>query len=163
MCALFVPLPVRETVAEVLTDVLGRQVLVQRDVQPLRPGSAGAVAVASFMYEGGRLAGVGVADTPFAAHAGAAFAGLPPERAQQAVDAGLDDELRGLLRHILDVLSRLLNSAWTDDVVLRDVRFLPGERLTGDTTALCTYPAGRQGYVVDIEGYGEGRLALLSW
>jgi hypothetical protein len=161
--ALTIPLPVREAVADLLGDLLGRQVAVQRVESGLSVSSPGPLSVANFCYDGGRLAAVGLADRAFGAYSSAALAQLPPDLATQAAGSGLDDDLREFLYEVLDVLSRLLNSSSTPHVVLRDVRETPREQLMGDTRALLAYPAGRQHYLVDVDGYGAGKLSLLTW
>lgn len=163
MKTLMIPLPVREAVADILGDLLGVQVMIERASNKLSVPAPQPVTVANFSFDSGRLAGVGLADQRFGAYAGAALAQLPKEDADTAAKQGLDEDLKEFLYEVLNVVSRLLNSSSTPHVVLRDMLMVPGEQMAGDTRTLIAHPAGRQDYLIDIADYGKGQLSLLSW
>lgn len=163
MQTLMIPLPVREAVADILGDLLGTQVMIERATNKLSVPGPQPITVANFSFDSGRLAGVGLSDQRFGAYAGAALAQLPKDIADDAAKQGLDEDLNEFLYEVLNVVSRLLNSSSTPHVVLRDMITVPGEQMPGDTRTLVAYPAGRQDYLITIEGYGAGQLSLLSW
>lgn len=64
------------------------------------------------------------------------------------------------LREILNVTARLLNSAQTPHVRLRDVH-PPGSQSPAEVARLWLQPADRRSFDVEIQGYGPGRLTVV--
>jgi hypothetical protein len=103
----------------------------------------------------GALLGVCLADIGFAGRAAAAFALIPAEAAEEAVRSRtLDDNLRETFGEVLNVASRLFLARDGARVTLREMHLPPQscapELLQGEATALR----------IDIDGYGQGWLAL---
>lgn len=150
------PLPVQEDLRDLLTDLLGREASVVRTEEPVDAPRA----VADYVTDDGAVAAVVGCDLAFACRAGAAITLVPPPAAEEALAEGtLTPTLVENLREILNVMARLLNSAQTPHVRLREV-YPPGSEPPADAARLWAQPADRRGFDVEIQGYGSGRLGV---
>ncbi|HEY8339512.1 MAG TPA: hypothetical protein VIK95_06570 [Egibacteraceae bacterium] len=155
------PLPVRATVRDVLADLLGRDVDVSQAAPQTLAADQPAYA-ATYVWDDGGVAAVGIWELPLAAGAGAAIGMATAEDAAAAVTAGaLSDEQRDFFHEVANVLAKLLNSPETPHVKLRGLDVVPGP-VPRDMAALVLQPHARQDYAVTVEGYGEGTLTLLA-
>jgi hypothetical protein len=75
--------------------------------------------------------------------------------------AVLPDNVRENVHEVLNVAAQLMRMTGSPHVRLREVTVLPGE-LPDDTAAVVARPTSRRDFVADIEGYGEGRISVLS-
>ncbi len=151
------PLPVQEDLRDLLADLLGREVSAVRSDQAVDP--AGGV-VADYVTDEGAVAAVVVCDLAFACRAGAAITLVPSPAAEESLAEGaLTPILSENLREILNVTARLLNSAQTPHVRLRQVR-APGAQVPPEVARLAAQPADRRSFEVEIQGYGPGRLSF---
>lgn len=156
------PLPARASFRDLLRDLVGQPVTV-------RPGPALVLDrarpsyLAGYRFDQGGAAAMAVADLTLAAAAGAAIGMMPPkETLAEVTEAGaLDGDLLEFFHEVVNVAARLLNSPSTPHVVLRSLDAVPGE-VAEDLAAIATQPSVRHDWTVTIEGYGEGRLALLG-
>lgn len=152
------PLPVQEDIRELLTELLGREVTVARSEGPTGPGGA---VVADYVTDEGHPAAAVACDLRFAVRAGGAITLVPPPAAEEALAEGsLTPTLIENLREILNVMARLLNSAQTPHVRLRDV-YPPGSQAPIETARLVAQPADRRSFDIEITGYGPGRLTIV--
>ena len=155
-----VPLPIQEAVRDLFGDLLSRGCAVDKADEPLALGSERPGVVAIFVDAEDEVAAVALADVALACHAGAALVMVPQVVAQEAVAAGrVDDEMLDCYREVTNVLTRLLNSPETPHVKLHALK-RTGELIPGGVRALLAEPAARKDFLVSVEGYGEGRLAL---
>jgi hypothetical protein len=158
-----IPLPLQEAVRDLVGDLLSKGCAVDKAGErlPLDPGVP--VVLAEYVDEDGDVAGVAVADLPLACRAGSALVMMPPPVAEESIAAGsLDGDMLDCFREVVNVLTRLLNSADTPHVKLRGL-YQSGELLPGELRALLRGDgARRRDFLVQIEEYGEGRLALAS-
>jgi hypothetical protein len=151
------PLPVQEDLRDLLTELLGREVSAVRSDQPVDPSQG---AIADYVTDEGAVAAIVVCDLAFACRAGAAITLVPAPAAEEALAEGaLTPTLVENLREILNVTARLLNSAQTPHVRLREVR-APGSQPPAEVLRLAAQPADRRSFEVEIQGYGPGRLTV---
>ncbi len=157
-----VPLPVRASVRDLLTDLLQRpvKVLVATEPQTVAPGQL--TLAASYAVDDGTPMAVAVFDLPLAIGAGAAFLGATPGVAAASVEAGaLDDKTREAFHEVVNVMAKLLNSASTPHVRLEGMHDLPGDVPSG-VAAVALEPLVRADYRVVIEGYPGGLVTVLA-
>lgn len=157
-----VPLPARASFRDLMRDLLGRPVTV-------RPGPDLELDVdrvsylSGFRFDDGDAAALAVTDLDLSIAAGAAIGAMPPQETRAEVEqAGkLEGDLVDFVHEVVNVASRLLNSPTTPHVVLREFEVVPGE-VPEDLAELATHPTVRHDWTVGIDGYGEGRIALLA-
>lgn len=148
-------LPSLDTVAQTLQAFVRREVLVK----PSPAGSSAPLPLAGIYHDGEqRPVAACLSDVPFAAASAAAFALIPARVAAEAAAAkALDESLAEIFAEVLNVLSRLFTSNDSQRVTLRD-KFLPPQAVPGNLSGLPAQDC--LDLVVDIDGYGKGRLVL---
>lgn len=154
------PVPIQEDVRDLLVDLLGRGVAVDK-VRSLELSDDAPAAVAEFVDDDDRTACLCVIDGRFAIRVGAALVMVPSNVAEEDVAKGtLPDNHLENVREVVNIFGRMLNSASTPHVRLADLHVWPGELPTG-VQSLLDGPEYRRDFVVAVEGYGEGRFSLL--
>jgi hypothetical protein len=152
-------LPIQETVRDLLADLFGRACAVTKQSKALAGRSVAVVA--DYVDDAGSVAALAVADVGFASRVGAALALVPSRVAEDAVKADdVPDNLLENTQEVLNITARLFNGASSPHVRLRTV-YRTDEPLPEATARLLEACAVRKDYAVSIEGYGDGRLALL--
>src|SRR5690606_42972 len=110
------PLPVRATVRDVLADLLGREVTIDQ-AAPQTLDDERAAYAATYVWDDGRVAAVGIWELSLAAGAGSAIGMVAAEQAVDAVEAGaLSEEQREFFHEVVNVLAKVLNSPETPHV-----------------------------------------------
>lgn len=156
------PLPARASFRDLLRDLLGRAVQV-------RPGPALQLTddapsyLAAYRFDDGQAAALAVADLRLSAAAAAAIGAMPPQETWEEVKGAgqLDGDLFEFFQEVVNVTAKLLNSPTTPHVVLREFTAVPGE-VAGDIADLAQGPRVRHDWTVQVDGYGEGTLAILG-
>ncbi len=156
------PLPARASFRDLLRDLV-RQPVTVRPGPPLELREDRPSYLAGYRFEAGEAAAMAVADLTLAAAAGAAMGMMPPQETLAEVEkaAALEGELLEYFHEVAGGTARLLNSPTTPHVALRSLDPVPGE-IPEDLAAMATSPSVRHDWAVGIEGFGEGRLALLG-
>ncbi|KQP63299.1 hypothetical protein [Nocardioides sp. Leaf285] len=153
-------LPGPKEVRDLLGDLVDKQV-------DLRPGPPFAVSayypasVASYVDDSLVVRAVVACDLPLSAYAGAALALVPPGAAATAIEEGrLSASIAEALGEVFNVMASLFNAPGSAH--LRLYASVPaGQALPADARAR-TQVLGRRGdFVVDVAGYGTGRLAVV--
>ncbi len=155
------PMPIQEAVRDLLMDLLGRGIAVTKG-EPMDLEPDVVAAVAHFVTDTGVVGVVCMADLPLAAALGAALTMMPSPVVQDSVRKNRFDEemLLENFTEVVNIMTRLFNSADTPHLKLGEVRTLPGE-LPENVEKLVAQPSARRNFDVTIEGYGDGRLALI--
>jgi hypothetical protein len=146
-------------VGRLLTDLLGRPTTV-KDLRGGRPPEVGAAGI--YRFVDGRLAGVAVADLAGAARSSAAMSLIPPGAAHDADEAQrLPPNLAENLVELFNVYSRFFCSLEAPRVRHVQTVLLPGA-LPDDVRGALLAPVEQLHLLVDVEGYGAGRLMLVA-
>jgi hypothetical protein len=186
-----IPIPIQEAVRDFLADLLGRGVAVDKcDPMPLdlalapdlaadpaprvgvdgveatdideSPETFGPQTLAVFSTDAGVPVAAAVCDLRLGAATGAALTLVPAVMLDDVARSGeLPDNLAENLHEVLNIFSSLLNSSSTPHLVLTETVTLPTE-LSPELSALLTAPERRRDFIVALEGYGEGHLAVLA-
>lgn len=158
-----IPLPMQEAIRDLIGDLVNKGCAVDKTDQRLALEPGTPLVLAEYVDADGDVAAVALADLEFACRSGSALVMMPPAVAEEAVAAGtLDGDMLDCFREVVNVLTRLVNSAETPHVKLKAL-YQAGELLPGELrTALRGERARRRDYVVSIEEYGEGHLTVLS-
>lgn len=155
-----IPIPVRASVRDLLSDLLARPVQVTAGTPPALDAQGSAWA-ATYVRDDGVAAAVCVCDTPLAVSSGAAIGMVP---AATAADEAATGELTGdtleFFREVVNVLAKLLNSPASPHVRLGTLYSLPGE-VPGDVASIVLHPRHRTDFDVDVDGYGRGSMTVL--
>ena len=153
------PVPIQEDVRDLLVDLLGRGVAVDK-TRALELEDAPA-AVAEFIDDEDGTACLCIIDGGFAIRVGAALVMVPSNVAEEDLASGtLPENHLENVREVVNVFGRMLNSASTPHVRLADLHLWPGDLPEG-VRSLLDGPEYRRDFVVAVEGYGEGRFSLL--
>lgn len=153
------PVPIQEDIRDLLVDLLGRGVAADK-VSHLELEEDDPGAIAEFVTDAGDTAALCVVDGAFVVRAGAALVMVPAAAAEEDLRKGDLETHLEVTQEVVNVLSRLLNSASTPHLRLAGVHRLPGDVPAG-VTAVLERPEFRRDFAVTIEGYGDGRLSLL--
>lgn len=154
------PVPIQEDVRDLLVDLLGRGVAVDK-TRSLELGDDAPAAVAEFVDDDDRTACLCIIDGCFAIRVGAALVMVPSNVAEEDVAKGtLPDNHLENVREVVNIFGRMLNSASTPHVRLADLHVWPGD-LPAGVQKMLDVPEYRRDFVVAVEGYGEGRFSLL--
>ncbi len=158
-----IPLPMQEAIRDLVGDLLSKGCAVDKNGEPLPFGPDDPVVLAEYIDEDGDVAGLAMADLSFACRSGSALVMMPPAVAEEALAAGqLDGDMLDCFREVVNVLTRLMNSAESPHVKLNAV-YQGGQLLPGEVRTMIRGDAARRrDYVVSIEEYGEGRLSVMS-
>lgn len=158
-----IPLPLQEAVRDLFGDLLSRGCSVDKAEDPLVFAPDVPAVIADYIDNEGAVAGTFMADLSFACRAGSALVMMPANVAEEAIGAGeLDGDMLDCFKEVVNVLSRLMNSADTPHVRLRGI-YQTGQVLPGQVRAMLRgEQTRRRDYIVSIEEYGEGRLTVLS-
>ena len=148
-------------VRELLTDLLGRDVVVE-PADPFTGDSARGSTFAVYVDDVGTTRVVAVADFALSAWAGAAVGLMPAGGASDAIDEGeLSPMLRENLAEVLNVMAALLNEAGRPHVKLTEVHHVdawPHPQVLADVATT----GRRLDLVVTIPLYGKGRLSVVG-
>lgn len=155
------PLPARAAVRDLLTDLLSRSARVS-ETRHQRLAAEQPSLCGIYRLDDGGPAAVFVGDQDFAVRAGAALAATPLQDALPVDPAkGAGPEVAEAFHEVLNVLTKLLNNPTAPHVVLREMVSLPGH-LAADAAELIARPGQRCDYRVELDGYGEGTITLLT-
>lgn len=155
------PVPIQEDVRDMLADLLGRVTAVDK-VKTTDFGEDGPALIAEYSTDEGEVGVICLLDARLALRCGAALAMVPVPVVEEALRRGeLPEVLLENVKEVVNILGGLFNSARSPHVRLTTVHRLPAE-LPASVTALLEAPAFRRDFAVLIEGYGDGRLALLA-
>lgn len=155
-----VHLPAPKQVRDLLGDLLDREVT-------LRPGPPFAVSayypasVAQFVDDSLVVRAVAAFDLPLSAHAGAALALVPATGAEQAIHDGvLSDTMAEGLQEVFNVMASVFNVGNAPHLRLYSAH-TAGQDLPPDARIRTQVLGRRADFLVDVAGYGSGRVAVV--
>ena len=152
-------LPGAAEVRELLENLLGRPVTVT-PADPPRSADVASTLVSVYVDDKLRLAGVVGMDFPLTVYSAAAIGLVPPGGAQASIE---DRELPPMLAEnateICNVLCSLLNRPGLAHVRLYQT-YLPGQPVPSDAGGHLLALGNRLDLLVEIRGYGDGKLSL---
>lgn len=149
-------LPKLEDVQELVFGLVGQPVTLTRGGK-IRSNQGGTVAV--YIDDKDRMAAFAISDVAFAAYCGAALAMVPPKEAHRVVLAQkLDDNLWENYQEIVNVAASLFCNTGPH-VRLKELLPLSRE-LPEDVIFALRRPVARMTLRAEIEGFGQGQLAL---
>lgn len=145
-------------------DLLGD--LLDRDVQ-LRPGPPFAVSahypasIAQFVDDSLVVRAVVAFDLPLSAHAGAALALVPATGSEAAIhDGKLTDTMAEGLQEVFNVMSSIFNVGEAAHLKLYSTN-TAGQDLPPDARIRTQILGRRADFIVEVAGYGSGRVAVV--
>lgn len=157
-----VPIPVRASVRDLLSDLLATPVTIREgDPQELDPERAAYCSV--YCRDDGEPVAALITDLTAAASLGAALGSTSLSEAQEAVAGGdaLSGDLLDAFGEVANVFARLLNSPTTKHVALGGTHRVPGE-VEQRVASLVLEPRARVDYAVAVDGQSTGVLTLVS-
>jgi hypothetical protein len=155
------PVPIQEDVRDILVTLLGRPASVDKTKSKLVLDDENVGVIEEFITREDKIDAICMYDREFTVRAGAAIVMIPAAAAEDDLKAGgLPENHVECAHEVVNVLSRLLNSASTPHLRLGKTHRLPCE-LPDDVTKIMAAPEFRRDFVVFIDGYGEGRFSLL--
>ena len=155
-------LPAPKAVRDLLMGIVGRDVDFTIDSEALTGNSHYGVIVGEYESETmGSLALIAM-DVPLSAYVGAALALIPPGGADIAVEEGtLSDSLLDNAYEVLNIAASLFNKEGAPHLRLGPIYDTTRALLPQDIDAWLQGYVPRLDAVVNIHGYGQGRLAVL--
>lgn len=156
-----IPLPIQEGVRDLLSDLLGTGVAVDK-TSPLafeEEDSKGVIG--EFINDDDQSVALCIADLKFACYLGAALSMIPAAAANESIKRNdLPQNLLENYSEVLNVMSRLVNSSTTPHLRLGKVHIVPGDLPEAVLKAM-EFPSLRRDFVATISGYGSGNVSLL--
>lgn len=153
-------LPAPKEVRDLLTGLLDKDVTLRPGppfaVSPLYPAS-----IATFTDDSLVVRAVVAFDLPLSAYLGSALALVPPLQAQEAItESKLAPAMAEALHEVFNIVGSLFNVA--DAPHLKLYQATPaGEPLAPDARSRTQILGRREDLVIDLPGYGSGRLAIV--
>ncbi len=155
------PVPIQEDIRDLFFELLGRGVACDK-VGPLRFEEGNRYAIGEYVTDDDELAGVCLVDERFVVRVGGALVMVAATVVEEMLRKNdVDPVFYDYIQEVLNILSRLLNSASTPHLRLRSLVRVPAEEVSPAIAALQASPEFRRDFAVMVEGYGEGRLSLL--
>ncbi len=152
-------LPEVEDIREVLHGLLGRDITAAK-VAPSGMKIDDRLVVGLYEREDGKVGGLVIAELAVAAYSGAALSLLPVGVANESIEDGtIEDSLLENFQEVLNVGVRWFTAKGNPRVVLSEV-YPPGARLPDDVRRTMAAPADRLEVLIEVAGYGEGRMRL---
>lgn len=149
-----------ETLGKLISHLANREVTLTPGPKLVR--SAVPCLTARWVDDHGKLLYAGFCDLSLGASLGAALGMRPPSSVTAMMKArGIPDELKADTREVFNVISRVFNDAGSVHTVLEEVYF-PPTRPPIDVIKLDRRPASRRDYAVEVDGFGNGKLAIVS-
>ena len=156
-----VPLPTAQSVAFILTGLLGKRVTARPLAATLLGPPAPAV-IALYACDDGSPGALAVSDLGFACHAGAALSLIPAAMAAESVAAGCVAEvILDNLHEVFNVCAKLFNRTGSRHLVLRDL-YAGWPSTPGLVVALLNHATAQLDLEVTIPEYGTGKLAIVT-
>lgn len=153
------PVPIQEDIRDLLMDLLGRGVAVDK-VPPLVLEEDQPAVIAEYRTDEGAVGAICLVDAEFAIRTAGALTMVPPAAVADNLRKGDVSESLENFREIVNILASLLNSPKTSHLRLAGLHVVPGD-LPDGVSSLVASPEFRRDFAVQIEGYGAGRLSLL--
>ena len=154
------PMPVPESVRDMIADLIGRSVEVDKRRTPLEFDDENTpLQTAAYLDAHGSVLGACVADLPLAASVGAALAMMPPAVAEDAVRQGsLEEGLADNWHEVANILTRLLNGPCVTHLRI-------GETTAGvpdEVRSLTERATSARHFAVSVMGYPGGSISFYA-
>lgn len=150
------PMPTRDSIRVLLTDLCAREVKVDKSPTPIKD----LPFLADLIDDEGELVAVCGLDLPLSAYAAASLCGVPAGAAKDSIKAGkLEQSQRETLREVVNILSAVFNGENMPHLRLKEL-YATGEGDHAKLLALVKKPPGRYDLDVNITGYGAGKMML---
>ncbi len=153
------PMPNAEALRVLLADLLGRAVTLEKATSP-DPGEP--FVVADYVTESGATGALVSADLVGTAILGAALTMMPSNLVETVRERGVlaEPTIQENFAEVANVIAQLFNSRDTDHLRSNGVHRSDGG-LPEPVAALVARPAARRDFACTVEGYGNGRVALV--
>lgn len=149
-----------KAIGELISQLANRPVTLKPGPRLVR--AAVPCLTARWVDDEGKLLYAGFCELALGASLGAALGMRPPSSVSQMLKAGaLPKELHADTREVFNVLSRAFNDAGSVHTLLEEV-YYPPARPPVDVIKLDRKPASRKDFMVSVEGFGAGKLSLVS-
>jgi len=153
------PIPSRHAVRSLIEGLVGRDVEL-KDSDPVSPKVTNLVA--AYVTDKLQVSVVIVVDLECAARLGGALGMLPRGGVDDAID---EKDLSGLLRdnayEVLNVLAAVFNVEEAPHVRLYEL-YGPNGQVPSDVLALSQVMGARMDLLLEVAGYGAGRLSIIA-
>jgi hypothetical protein len=155
-------MPTTKTVGNVMTDLLGKDVVVNPS-EPITVKPDAPISISIFRDDKGQVATAMVCDLSFAAYTGTALAMVPVEQGEAAIQQNeLPESIYENFREVVNIVGgTLFNKPGSPHLVLREV-FMHPSKLSAELHPILTAPLNWLFLDLEIEDYGMGKLTLLS-
>jgi hypothetical protein len=160
-----IPLPIQEVLRDFFVDLFGKGAAAAKAKEMrLKTGpDAPKVLVSVWRDKYDRVGALCVAELMFAAVAGAALVLAPAsilpevERTQQ-----LPDNLLENYQEVVNILTGRLNTPTTPHLKLTTTFTYPDQELPDEVWDVINRPSNRRDFDVTVEGYGGGKVSILT-
>lgn len=156
------PVPIQEAVTDFVCALVGRGCAAAK-VTPTPIEPDGAHVVAAYRDTNGQILALSVADLDLAAGTGASLGMIPAAAAHESVAKGeLEETLFENYQEVANIMVSLLNSPSSPHLALQGVWSTADPELPPAVWDIIAAPGKRREFAVTIEGYGDGRLGIIT-
>lgn len=156
------PVPIQEAVTDFVCALVGRGCAAAK-VTPTPIEPDGSHVVAAYRDTHGKILALALADLDFAAGTGASLGMIPAGAAHESVAAGeLEETLFENYTEVANIMMSLLNSPNSPHLKLDAVWSTADGEMPEEAWELVRNPGKRREFAVTIEGYGDGRLGIVT-
>ena len=155
-----VPLPTAADIEELFTGLLGVTIEVQES--EIEDPETCIRAIGTYILDNGEVAALIGSDLNLAALAGGALSLIPADMIKEDIAKGeLSEEISENFYEVLNIASSMFNLGGVGHIKLKD--YFNGEKPIPDFIVNCyTDHIDRLDLSVDIEGYGQGKIILVT-
>lgn len=154
------PFPKPESIRQIISDLLGREItVVAGDTLTLERDTPAVVS--DYVADDGAIAAICMTDLRLSNALGAALTMVPPAQVDDVVKKWVIDEMNlENLAEIVNIMARLFNSDDCMHMKWNKAHTLPGQ-LPDETAELMKSPLARRDFDVTVDEYGSGKLVVL--
>lgn len=156
------PMPTTRQLNGLLTMLVGRDCQLEPAEEHLVPEAKPGLVVGTYVTEQMRGNAIVALDSWAAAYLGAAIALIPAGTAAEAGESGvLPEALLDNASEVLNVVSSLFNAEDAPHLKLADVHTTASGPIPGDVASWLRGNTRRSDLLLDVAGYGQGRVSVV--
>ncbi|MGD9792891.1 MAG: hypothetical protein AB7V43_05380 [Acidimicrobiia bacterium] len=160
-----IPLPIQESLRDFFVDLLGKGAAAEKakELKVKTGAEAPKLLVSVWEDKYQRVGALCISELMLAAIAGSALVLAPASTLPEVEKAGeLPDNLRENYQEVVNILTSVLNTPSTPHLKLTQTYAHPGDELPQAVWDVIAQPSQRRDFDLTVEGYGSGKISILT-
>lgn len=160
-----IPLPVQEVLTDFFVDLLGKGAAASKakELKVKTGEDAPRLLISVWEDKYQRVGALCISELMLAAVAGAALVLAPASTCQEVEKQGaLPENLRENYQEVVNILTSVLNTPTTPHLKLTSTFEHPSQELPQNVWDVINTPSSRRDFDLTVEGYGGGKISILT-